>query len=321
MRNLEGAAIVAAVEVPYARHPDGSTTGDLLARAFGQALAEAGVAHGEVDGLGVSSFTLGPDHAVDLAWRFGIAPRWLMDDCLGGASGIDLLQHAVRAIQAGDAKVVVLVAGDRFEPADFTRLTEHYNFQANVGYNIVDSFAVELRAGWAYSRNTSLTTRVREQLLATSVGSFSDVSGLWRMSVNGAIGARWQPIYGKISLVAEVPVHFQLYLWAGAGGALLDRESAVLCTQPVRGAMNTITACNEYLTEQKFAPVVSLAAGFRFFINEHHVVRIELRDWSYFDSYFENVPASNNGAQGGTLASSPGITNVVLIDLGYSFIF
>ena len=202
-----------------------------------------------------------------------------------------------------------------------SRLTEHYNFQANVGYNIVDSFAVELRAGWAYSRNTSLTNRVREQLLATSVCSFSDVSGLWRMGVNGAIGARWQPIYGKISLVAEVPVHFQLYLWAGAGGALLDRESAVLCTQPVRGAMNTITACNEYLTEQKFAPVVSLAAGFRFFINEHHVVRIEVRDWSYFDSYYENVPASNNGAQGGTLASSPGITNVVLVDLGYSFIF
>lgn len=141
MRNLEGAAIVAAVEVPYARHPDGSTTGDLMARAFGQALAEAGIAHGEVDGLGVSSFTLGPDHAVDLAWRFGISPRWLMDDCLGGASGIDLLQHAVRAIQAGDANVVVLVAGDRFEPADFTRLSEHYNLTTRTWLRPLDAGA------------------------------------------------------------------------------------------------------------------------------------------------------------------------------------
>jgi acetyl-CoA acetyltransferase len=139
MRNLEGAAIVAAVEVPYARHPDGSTTGDLLAQAFGAALAEAGIAHGEVDGLGVSSFTLGPDHAVDLAWRFGIAPRWLMDDCLGGASGVDLLQHAVRAIQAGDANAVVLVSGDRFEPADFTRLTEHYNLTTRTWLRPLDA--------------------------------------------------------------------------------------------------------------------------------------------------------------------------------------
>ncbi len=88
MRNLEGAAIVTAVEVPYVRHPDGSTMGDLLSRAFDNVLAEAGIAHGEVDGFGVSSFTLGSDHAVDLAWCFGIAPRWLMDGCLGGASGI-----------------------------------------------------------------------------------------------------------------------------------------------------------------------------------------------------------------------------------------
>jgi acetyl-CoA acetyltransferase len=112
-----------------------------MARAFGQALAEAGIAHGEVDGLGVSSFTLGPDHAVDLAWRFGISPRWLMDDCLGGASGIDLLQHAVRAIQAGDANVVVLVAGDRFEPADFTRLSEHYNLTTRTWLRPLDAGA------------------------------------------------------------------------------------------------------------------------------------------------------------------------------------
>ncbi|MBN9463889.1 MAG: thiolase family protein [Burkholderiales bacterium] len=139
MRNLDGAVIVAGVEVPYARHPQGAATGDLLARAFGEALAEAGIAHGEVDGLGVSSFTLGPDHAVDLAWRLGIAPRWLMDDCLGGASGIDLLQHALRAIQAGDASVVVLASGDHFEPADFTRLTEHYNLTTRTWLRPLDA--------------------------------------------------------------------------------------------------------------------------------------------------------------------------------------
>lgn len=203
-----------------------------------------------------------------------------------------------------------------------TRLTEHYNFQASVAYNIADSFAVELRAGWALAQHTSLANKVRDQFLTTSVPTINDVSGLWRMGVNGAIGARWQPIYGKISLVAEIPVHFQLYLWAGAGGALLERESVVLCTQPVRGGTaNRIISCNEYYSEQKFGPVASLAAGFRFFITEHHAFRIEVRDWSYFDSYYVNVPPTSNGPQGGTLASSPGLINVVLLDLGYSFIF
>ena len=50
-----------------------------------------------------------------------------MDDCHGGASGINLLQHAARAIQAGDAEAIVLVSGDHFEAADFTTLVENYN--------------------------------------------------------------------------------------------------------------------------------------------------------------------------------------------------
>ena len=51
---------------------------------------------------------LTPDHAVDLAWRLGLHTRWLMDDANGGASGINLLTHALRAVEAGDASVVLL---------------------------------------------------------------------------------------------------------------------------------------------------------------------------------------------------------------------
>lgn len=203
-----------------------------------------------------------------------------------------------------------------------SRFTEHYNFQAAFAYNIVDSFAVELRAGWALAKHTSLANRVSKDFLAISVNTVNDVSGLWTMGVNGAVGARWQPIYGKINLAADLPVHFQLYLWAGAGGAMLDRESLVLCNAPVRSAMpNVLTACNEYFSESKFAPVVSLAAGFRFFITQHNTFRIELRDWSYFDAYYTNVPRAATGNQGGALASSPGVINLVLLDVGYSYVF
>lgn len=125
--DLNGAAIACGVETPYRRQAPGLTTGDLLAQAFDAALAQSGFSARDVDGLGVASFTLAPDHAIDMAWRLGISPRWCMDDCHGGASAINMLQHAIRAVQHGDASVIALLAGDRFEAADFRQLVEHYN--------------------------------------------------------------------------------------------------------------------------------------------------------------------------------------------------
>ncbi|MGH8778415.1 thiolase family protein [Paraburkholderia sp.] len=124
---FDGVSICGGVEVPYRRQAPAGTTGDLLAQAYIAALEQSGFAPREVDGLGVASFTLAPDHAIDVAWRLGLSPRWCMDDCHGGASALNLLQHAARAIQCGDANVIVLVSGDRFEPADFRQLVDHYN--------------------------------------------------------------------------------------------------------------------------------------------------------------------------------------------------
>jgi acetyl-CoA acetyltransferase len=125
--NFAGAAIVGAVEIPYSRRRDGGGTLQLLKAAFLRVLADAGVAHRDVDGLAVASFTLKPDHAIDLAWQLGLSPRWCLDDALGGASGIDMLRHAARAIQAGDANVVAVLAADHFEAGDFKDLVDNYN--------------------------------------------------------------------------------------------------------------------------------------------------------------------------------------------------
>ncbi|HLF67977.1 MAG TPA: thiolase family protein [Gaiellaceae bacterium] len=128
MADYSGAVIVGAVETPYTRHPEeGTTTETLLADAFVRALESTGIERGDVDGLGVASFTHTPDRAIDLAWKLGLRPRWLMDDGNGGASGIQLLQHAVRAIQADDASTVVLLSGDHFDRESFRRLVDEYN--------------------------------------------------------------------------------------------------------------------------------------------------------------------------------------------------
>jgi acetyl-CoA acetyltransferase len=128
MSRATGAVLVGAAESPYSRHPpEGTTTGVVLADAFVRALEATGVRREEVDGLGVASFTLAPDRAIDLAWQLGLRPRWLMDDGNGGASGIQLVQHALRALDAGDAETIVLLSGDHFTREDFTRLVDNYN--------------------------------------------------------------------------------------------------------------------------------------------------------------------------------------------------
>lgn len=129
MPKRPSAVIVGAAETPYLRHPPaGTTTESVLADAFVLALEAAGVEREEVDGLGVASFTLKPDRAIDFAWKIGVRPRWLMDDGSGGASGIQLLQHAVRALDAGDASVVALVSGDHFTRETFASLVNEYNY-------------------------------------------------------------------------------------------------------------------------------------------------------------------------------------------------
>ena len=123
-----GARIVAAVEVPYLRHaPEHLTTEHLLASAFLSALRAGGLEREEVDGLGVASFTLAPDRVADLAWRLGLRARWLIEDTNGGASAINMLQHARRAVEAGDAGTIVLLAGDRLDRDSFRRLVDGYN--------------------------------------------------------------------------------------------------------------------------------------------------------------------------------------------------
>src|SRR5579864_3906532 len=103
------AMIVGAHEAPYVRRaPTGSDTESFVVEAVLGALADAGLTPGAVDGFGVSSFSLAHDHAIDLAWRLGFTVRWLMDDATGGASALNMLQHAVRAIEAGDAETIVL---------------------------------------------------------------------------------------------------------------------------------------------------------------------------------------------------------------------
>lgn len=122
------ASITGSAETRYRRRPEsGATTPNVLAEAARLALDDAGLGRDEIDGLAVASLTLQPDRAIDVAVRLGLRLRWIMDAGTAGASGVDMLQHAVRAVEAGDAANVLLLAGDVFGPGDFRAVADDYN--------------------------------------------------------------------------------------------------------------------------------------------------------------------------------------------------
>lgn len=103
--------VAAPVSVPYVRYSNKAAYW-FLARALSALLKASSLNKRDLDGLGVSSFTLFPDTAVGLTQHLGLSPRWLDHLPFGGASGVIALRRAARAVQCGDASVVACVAGD-----------------------------------------------------------------------------------------------------------------------------------------------------------------------------------------------------------------
>jgi acetyl-CoA acetyltransferase len=109
--SYEGVAVAVPVTVPYVRY---STYGAhwFIGQALEALVRESGIAKEQIDGLTISSFSLGPDTAVGVTQHLGVSPRWLDHIPNGGASGVMAVRRAARAVQAGDADVVACIAGD-----------------------------------------------------------------------------------------------------------------------------------------------------------------------------------------------------------------
>jgi outer membrane beta-barrel protein len=207
----------------------------------------------------------------------------------------------------------------------FGRLTEHQMVGAAVAYNLFDSLALEVRAGYAFSRRSGLADQIEQQLIQRDPASgdltmVDDLSDLWELRAHAVAGIRWAPIYGKLALFAETPLHFQSYLWLGGGVGLLHRQSVVYCQEVTSRLLGT---CGVELDETRGAPVVSAALGLRIFAGSAGSALLELRSFVFKDRYRVDVDRSvaETGGETGTLAPSPGLTQVLMIDLGFSFGF
>jgi acetyl-CoA acetyltransferase len=124
----DNTAVIGVGQSVYTRRPDpGLIAHHFIRDAIVAALDDAGMKLGDIDGLALSSMSIAPDSAVDVAWRLGLALRWLHQDTNGGSSSIGAFGAAVRAIEMGAARNVLVVAGDATGLAGYAKLAANFN--------------------------------------------------------------------------------------------------------------------------------------------------------------------------------------------------
>jgi acetyl-CoA acetyltransferase len=122
------AAIIGVGQSAYTRRPQGGqSTLTFIRDAVVAALADAAIDARDIDGMAVASFSLAPDAAVDLAWKLGLSLRWLIQDTNGGSSAMNMLGHAVRAVESGAASAILVTGGDATGLGGYAKVAANFN--------------------------------------------------------------------------------------------------------------------------------------------------------------------------------------------------
>ncbi len=149
----EHTAVIGVGQSAYTRHPDPALLAHHFIRdAIVAALDDAAMTLAEIDGLALSSMSITPDAAVDAAWRLGLAVRWLHQDTNGGSSGVSAFGAAVRAIEMGAARNVLVVAGDATGLQGYAEIAANFN-------RAIRDHATALGYGGPNTAYAMLTTR------------------------------------------------------------------------------------------------------------------------------------------------------------------
>jgi len=122
------AAIIGVGQSAYTRRPEpGQSTATFIRDAVVAALADAAIDARDIDGMAVASFSLAPDAGVDLAWKLGLSLRWLIQDTNGGSSAMNMLGHAVRAVESGAAAAILVIGGDATGLGGYAKVAANFN--------------------------------------------------------------------------------------------------------------------------------------------------------------------------------------------------
>lgn len=129
-----------------------------------------------------------------------------------------------------------------------------------LNYFILENIGVELAGSYAFKDKTRLEPLIREQ---GGVGAGQVLIGDTQVSHTN-FGVVWSPFYGKSAFYDNSLVHFDLFLFAGAGVVVAE-------TTPNFNAD----------PEQEIKPEGALGAGLAFFFGNHFAGRLDFRQFVF----------------------------------------
>ncbi len=97
-----------------------------------------------------------------------------------------------------------------------------------------------------------------------------------KMILGATFAARWAPVYGKINLIGERVVNFDLYGTAGLGMLVVSEYYAKYDSSITEGPPTNL----EFQGNKTVVPV-NLGIGFDFFINSSVALKIDARNYIY----------------------------------------
>ncbi len=146
-----------------------------------------------------------------------------------------------------------------------------YVFGGVLAYHPTEQLAIAIRAGYSLptvsgARSSAPSTATTPRSRAASPPTFAQLDGSapGQILLLGGLDAQWSPIYGKIAVLAEQFIHFDLYAVGGVAAVQYAGPSA------------TGTGSEKMLT---FGG--NVGAGMHVFLNRWMTVRGELRNTIY----------------------------------------
>lgn len=164
-------------------------------------------------------------------------------------------------------------------------------FGGSLTYHFSESIAFSARGAYALSMVASsaqICTVNPDNTRACRPPTYAELDGVapGQITLLGGADLQWAPIYGKLSVLAEQFLHFDIYAILG-GAAVIYRGPP----ETAGGAARSLVS-----------PGLNAGAGMRFFLNRWLTVRGELRDLVYSE----------------TITSGSSLRNQLVFELGVS---
>jgi len=126
MKDYQGVVMTTPVSLGYQRQsPHGAPW--FIGMVLRELILRAGLSKPDIEGLAISSFSLGVDSVVSLTQHFSLSPRWIEQADMGGVSGLVALRRAARAVQAGEAEVIACIGGDGAAHRSFEQTAANFS--------------------------------------------------------------------------------------------------------------------------------------------------------------------------------------------------